>query len=251
MFCTNCGKNLGDTFRCDDCCIEFKEEQPINKLECSNISKKHNRKLFLNDISVSLETGDCLAVLGDNGSGKSTLMSVFAGLTAQDRGSILYNGSKITKKDRLKIGYVPQVPILIDYLTVKDNIELWKSVYKLDNTSNIPDFLEIDDMKNKKISNLSGGMKKKVSIAVALLNAPDFIIFDEAFAALDQKTVTSMLTYLKSKNDIGILYSSHSIYEIAELCNRAMVLKSGKVEYYSNDKMYFDEDNIKYLYSKF
>lgn len=257
MFCPNCGlqtdANNPLCMTCGFNLVEFKQEENynVNVLECQNITKSFNKKLFLDNISISVKSGECLGLLGDNGSGKSTIMSTFAGMLSPDSGEILYNGNKITKNDRMKIGYVPQNPILVEYLSVIDNLKLWKSVYGIDTYENIPEFLNLKEMENKKISSLSGGMKKKVCLGIALMNEPDFIIFDEAFAAVDQTTINQMINYLKTKKHIGVLYSSHNIFEITELCDRVLVLKSGKIEYYTNEKIRLDDNQIKFLYSKF
>lgn len=224
-----------------------------NMFGCKNISKSYKKDFALNDITFSLLQGECLGVVGDNGSGKSTLMSILAGMKTPEDGMVLYNYVEVTKKERKKISYVPQVPILIDYLTVKDNLKLWASVYNIKKLSDIlvPSCLNISEMYNKKISDLSGGMQKKVSIAIALMSKPDFIIMDEAFAALDSKTIMQLMQYLKNETNMGIIYSSHSIHEIIEICDRIIVIKNGSVSYYSEEKENFDENSVEFIYSKF
>ncbi len=227
--------------------IFFENGIIMDKIECVGICKSIGNKILLEDISLSVNSGECLGILGDNGSGKSTLMSIIAGTRSCNSGEILYNENTITKNIRKKIGYVPQVPVLLENLTVLDNLTLWKNIFEVEDFSNIPNFLKLEEVYRKKISSLSGGMKKKVSIGIALMNNPNFIVMDEAFAALDHKTVEEMLNYLK-KSNIGILYSSHSVYEISELCDRILVLKNGKVLHYSTQKEKLDEDYIKEIY---
>lgn len=222
-----------------------------NTLSCCKICKNFNKTKFLHDISIEVSTGKCLGILGNNGSGKSTIMSVFAGLSCADNGEILYNNIKINKEKRLKIGYVAQEPSIIEYLTVKENLKLWLDIYNLKNFDNIPKFLNIDDMLNKKVSKLSGGMKKKVCIAIALMNNPDFLILDEAFSAVDHDTIEKLIEYIKQNRQIGIIYSSHSIYEISKLCTDIIVLKNGEITYKSENIEKFDDEYIKFIYSKF
>lgn len=215
-------------------------------LKCQNIVKKYNKNVFLDRISLEVSSSECLGILGDNGSGKSTLMSIIAGILDYDGGEIFIDDVKISKKSRQKIGYVPQQPVLLENISVKDNIKLWESVYNIQN--NIPDFLQIEEFYSKKICDLSGGMKKKVSIAIALMNNPEYLILDEAFSAVDSKTIDNTIGYLKNKK-IGILYSSHNINEIIELCDKILVLKNGKISYASNEKI--DALGITNIYSKF
>lgn len=254
----------------------------INKFECKNITKKFNEvnNIILNNISIEIYEGECIGILGHNGSGKSTLMSILAGMTKFNSGEILYNNILLSKESknnknninnnlRLNIGYVPQTPLLIEDLTVFDNLSLWASIYNIKdfkkniNNLEVLQLLKIDEMLNKKISVLSGGMKKKVSIAIALMNNPRFLILDEAFAALDANTIDIMTKFLSSKvknKELGILYSSHNIQEIIDLCTKIIVIKDGNIVYFNNlddsnkdsNKINNLDDNlIKFLYSKF
>ncbi len=216
-------------------------------LQVKSISKSYKDVEILSEVSLQLKSGVILGLLGDNGSGKTTLMSILSGTKKANSGSILYNGKEITKQSRLKIGYVPQYPILIEYLTVLDNLKLWVTIYGLESLqkANIPEFLEMESMYKKKVSQLSGGMKKRLSIAIALMNRPEFLILDEAFAALDLVTVQHMMKYLKNNKEIGVLYSSHNIYEVAELCDQAVVLKGGKIQYESKNINKLGIDGLK------
>ncbi|MFI3114788.1 MAG: ATP-binding cassette domain-containing protein [Clostridia bacterium] len=213
-------------------------------LSCNNLSKDFNKTTILSNVSISVSKGECLGILGDNGSGKSTLMSIFAGVLAPTSGQILLNDS--LEFDRKKIAYVPQEPALFENLSVLDNYKIWLSAYNISDL-NIPEFLYTDP--KKKVSKLSGGQKKKISIAIALLNNPDFIIMDEAFASLDAKTVDLLTNYLKNNKNLGVLYSSHNILEIANICDRCIVLKNGQVHYEHTSKI--NLDNVQSLYEKF
>lgn len=230
----------------------------IQLLQAIGITKLYKNNTVLSNVSIFVRSGQCLGILGDNGSGKSTLMSIITSMTTATKGDVLLDGKKITKEDRLSIGYVPQDAILVEDLSVRDNLKLWASVYKLKDfkavISNIPEFLGIDEFLHKKVSTLSGGMKKKVAIAIALMNNPRFIILDEAFASLDAKTIVSMISYLKSLENVGIIYSSHNLQEITQLCQRVVVLKKGVITYTSPEASQpeiFTEEQQNYLISLF
>ncbi len=211
-------------------------------LSIKDIRKSYHRKRFLKDISLEVKKGERLGVLGDNGSGKSTLLSIVAGMNLADGGDILYCNQKIGKVQRRKISYVPQVPNLVEELSVKDNLRLWHNVYHLkdfDKTiSEIPNFLGIEKMLKKKVSSLSGGMKKKVSIAVSLMNQPELLILDEPYAALDFKTIEAFDEHLHSLKDLTILFASHDPRDISKLCNRAIFMKEGIVVHYQEQELH-------------
>ncbi len=202
----------------------------MNLLQCKSLCKVYNDKLTLKDISFEIGKGDIIGILGENGSGKSTLMSIIAGVQNATSGEILVDKKAITRENRLKIGYVPQEPVFLENITALDNIKLWQGIYGIDNYANIPDFLEIQSFSHKKIFALSGGMKKKVAIAISLMNNPEFLILDEAFSALDAKTVNYLIDYLLNRKDIGILFSGHSKHETQQLCNKTLALNNGRLE---------------------
>ena len=207
-------------------------------------------------MSLVVLEGQCVGVLGDNGSGKSTLISIVAGMQQADSGSVRLDGKAISKEMRKYIAYVPQAPILLEDLSVQDNIKLWKSVYedriKEDNYIELSNILDIDSVLKKRVSALSGGMKKRVSVLIALMHEPKFLLMDEAFAALDAKTIESLVAYLSKHADMGIIYSSHNIEEILRLCDRVYILKEGRLVYETDiDASQAKESQIELLYKYF
>lgn len=191
-------------------------------LEVCNIKKNYGKKEVLKNISLRIEDGECIGIIGPNGSGKSTLLSIIVGVLKPTSGKVLLEGD---------IGYVPQDNALMEELTVKDNLEFWGAVHSksinevLKNT--YIQALGIDEMLEQKVKRLSGGMKKRVNIAIALINNPQYIICDEACSALDilyKNEVVDYLLELKKKGKT-ILYTSHSGDEIERLCDKVCILK--------------------------
>lgn len=191
-------------------------------LEVCNIKKNYGKKEVLKNISLRIEDGECIGIIGPNGSGKSTLLSIIVGVLKPTSGKVLLEGD---------IGYVPQDNALMEELTVKDNLEFWGAVHSksinevLKNT--YIQALGIDEMLEQKVKRLSGGMKKRVNIAIALINNPQYIICDEACSALDilyKNEVVDYLLELKKKGKT-ILYTSHSRDEIERLCDKVYILK--------------------------
>ncbi len=221
-------------------------------LQVTGLQKQYQNIAVLKYISFHLEKGERLGILGDNGSGKSTLMSILAGVQKSDGGEVLFSGAPITRESRKRISYIPQEPELLEELTVKDNLALWVGIYGLgkakDVIATLPKFLAIEPMLQKKISSLSGGMKKKVSIAIAIMNHPDVIIMDEALSALDAKTVQEVLAYLLKQKDITLLYCSHNFSEVETICNRLVVLQNGVVAYETTDVSAQSKETIDKLY---
>ncbi len=233
MYCSNCGTKLQESAElchiCNAPCIAV--NTPL--LKVINLCKDHKNNFSLKDISFTINSGEFVAVLGDNGSGKSTLMSIIAGMNNFDSGQILFDDKAINKASKKFISYVPQEPILIDDLSVKDNLRLWQGIYYIKDfktlLSLIPDFLGIDKMLKKKVSTLSGGMKKKLSFAIALINKPRLLILDEPYAALDSHTIDCLNEYLSKLQGVSLLYSSHDVNEVSKLCKRAIIIKDGKI----------------------
>ena len=201
-----------------------------------SIRKKY-KKYVLEDISFSVEKGQCVGILGTNGCGKSTLLSIIAGTKKSDGGRIFYDGVDVTKNKSVftdYIGYVPQENPLIEELSVNDNLKLWysnsKKDLKKDFLNGVPAMLGLDAVKKIAVGKLSGGMKRRVSIAAALANDAPILILDELSAALDlvcKKEIREYLTQYLKKNGT-IIMTTHEEDEIA-ICNRLLIMKDGKL----------------------
>lgn len=203
-------------------------------IEVSHIFKKYERNI-LNDISFKVEKGDCVGIIGANGCGKSTLLSIMSGTNKCDSGDIFFNAENAVKDDTILkkyVGYVPQQNPLIEELSVWDNLNLWYSAHgkKLNDElkKGILNLLEIETIKNTCVAKLSGGMKRRVSIAIALAGDPEVLILDELSAALDIVCKNQVKEYLKYYLNNGgtIIMATHDESELA-LCNKIMVMKEG------------------------
>lgn len=212
-------------------------------LKVENISKKYGRKSVLEKVGFEAGEGECLGILGANGCGKSTLLSILAGVLKADEGSFFVDGenvfSKTSPSDNV-VGYVPQQPPLMEELSAKDNLKLWYCNSVLDMkkelNSGILAMLGIDEFLNVRVSKMSGGMKKRLSIGCAVANNPHILILDEPGAALDlvcKERIYSYLKDFKSKGGI-VLISIHEEYEI-NLCSRHYMLKNKKLTRFEYD----------------
>ena len=186
-------------------------------LNIDNISKAYGKKQIINNISFCANEGEAIGILGVNGSGKSTLLSCI-----------------VEKYSNLNLGYLPQANPLFEELKPVDNIRMWCKFTKNEIIEKLtkPPLLElgINDFIDKPVYKLSGGMKKRLSLATVLINNPNILLLDEPFAALDLPAKQDILTYMQQfiKNNGTIIMASHE-EEIFNFCNKVYLLKNGSL----------------------
>ena len=196
----------------------------------SQVKKKFGRKQILRDISFQVKCGECVAVVGRNGCGKSTLLQIMAGILKADEGSIRYFGQdtgKGKKVFRKYCGYVPQENPLMEDLTVKDNLSLWGAGRNAASEKVIEQF-GLGEIMHMPVENLSGGMKRRLSIACALLEWPPVLLLDEPTTALDiyyQENVRQWMGQYREMNGI-IVMTTHDEKEILA-ADRCLIMKDG------------------------
>lgn len=201
-------------------------------IEVKNISKRY-RNTVLDNISFTAEKGQCIGIIGANGCGKTTLLSIMAGVNKAQSGKIYYNNELADKKSVFKkyIAYVPQENPLIDELTTKDNLLLW-----LGSNKKIKDGFEngvlkdlgIDEFLNKQVNELSGGMKRRLSIGISLSNNAPIMLLDEPGSALDIYGKQEVNSYISNyvKNGGTVVMSTHDRDEI-DLCTKLYKIEDG------------------------
>lgn len=215
------------------------------KIEVKNINAFYGKKQVLENVSFSSKEGECIGILGFNGCGKSTLLSILSGILKPKSGEIIYdkeialsNGKFNKSIFSKKIGFVPQENPLIPELSVYDNLKLWydkKEDLEKDLKSGLLHKLGVDTYVDKKVNQLSGGMKKRVSIAIATINKPDILILDEPGAALDLACKEDIKEYLSEylKEGKNIIITTHEDIEL-ELCDKLFILKNKKLSEVDN-----------------
>ena len=198
------------------------------------INKKYKRQI-LKDISFEADKGQCIGILGANGCGKTTLLSIMAGVRTADSGEIYYNGKNIADNKGIidkYVGYVPQENPLIEELSVKDNLRLWyrgnRKEFENQLYNGVGKLLGIDRYAKKTVSKLSGGMKRRLSIAIALINNASVLILDEPGAALDLICKAEIMDYLREYTKSGgtVVLTTHDEKEM-ELCDKIYIIKDG------------------------
>ncbi len=208
-------------------------------LEFVGVGKRYGKKTILKDINIEICNGDIVGVIGGNGAGKSTLLSLSASALKQDKGKICIEGNDIYKDIRTyrhKVGYVPQKIALFEELTVKDNLSFWKNKNYQDYQEKLIGILNLEEWMKTKVKALSGGTKRRVNMAVGLMNNPEIIIMDEPMVGIEigiKKNVYSLLEEM-AKQGKQVILSTHEMWGIEKICNKIIILKEGNVVYYGN-----------------
>lgn len=208
-------------------------------IEIKDVTKSYGRQKVLQNVSFEIMEGELFGLLGPNGAGKSTLIDILTGIQSMDSGEIFINGKSI-KTDKVEIrkhlGLVPQDIALLEELNAVDNLEYFGGLYGLAGTelkSQIEKLLEVaglTDKKKEKVKNYSGGMKRRLNIAVAMLHNPSILILDEPTVGVDAQSRQHIFDYIQSLAEQGttILYTSHYMEEIEALCKRVFILDLGE-----------------------
>ena len=208
------------------------------ELYIKHITKQFKNFTAVNDISLRITPG-IWGLLGANGAGKTTLMRIIAGIMKPDQGEILYDGipiSELKESYRDVFGYLPQEFGFYPEFTVRNYLEyvsVLKGLTKEDSRRKIDELLEqltLSDVRNKKISRLSGGMKRRVGIAQALLNEPEVLILDEPTSGLDPGERVRFRNLLSEfANGRIVLISTHIVSDVEYIATQNAIMKNGEL----------------------
>ena len=220
----------------------FKNQKPLVSLK--KISLTFGKRQILDDISFNINKGEILGMLGPNGVGKSTIFNLITGLIKPDYGSINFDNIDATnypiylRTTKFKVGYVPQHGGYFHDLTMLENLKAIGEILIKDpkeRNTKIDELIskfELDSVQNIKAKFLSGGQKKKLVIAIALLGNPKVLLLDECFAALDVLTIKMLqeiIVNLQNENRITICICDHQARDLLVCVDVAMILNNGKV----------------------
>ena len=219
-------------------------------LKLEDIVIKYKKKTILSDVRLTAVPGEIIGLLGANGSGKSTLLSVIAGAKKAESGKLSINDIKFSEKPdeyRKYIGYVPQENPLIAELSCLDNLRIWSKLGKEEMRELIStkplSILGVHEFCDKKVKDLSGGMKKRLSITATLITNPSILLMDEPFAALDMVAKHDILQYMSTFKAAGgtMIVASHE-ESVLDYCDRIYFIKNGQVTELdkNSDKSYID-----------
>ena len=220
----------------------FKEEESF--IELKKISMFYNKREILNNLSLKINKQEVLGMLGPNGVGKSTIFHIITGLKDPSYGKVYINGTDCTdlpiyeRATRFRLGYVPQYGGFIQDLSLLDNLKLVAEIHIKDKNirqskiDKIISQFEFDPLLNIKSKNLSGGQKKKLVIAMSLINDPKILLLDEPFAALDILTIKMLqeiIVSLQEMEKITVVVCDHQARDLLSCVDRAIVLSNGKI----------------------
>ena len=209
-------------------------------IQVSNLSKSFGTLQAVNTISFSVKKGDIFGFLGPNGAGKSTTINMMSTILKSDTGSIIIDGYDL-KKDpdacKNSIGVVPQEISLYDKFSAYDNLLFWGSLYKVptselkNNIENMFELIGLSDRKHDLVSTYSGGMKRRINIAAALLHNPTVLFMDEPTVGVDPQSRNRIFEIVETLNQQGmtIVYTTHYMEEVERLCNRIAIIDDGKI----------------------
>ena len=208
-------------------------------LSVSSLHKTYGNTTVVADLSFAVEPGTCFGLLGPNGAGKTTTLRLCLGLTAPDRGEIRLNGYSIpaaAQKARARVGVVPQFDNLDPDFTASENLLVFGRYFGLSDSevkAQIPELLEFASLGSKadaRIATLSGGMKRRLTLARSLVNNPDIVFLDEPTTGLDPQARHLIWERLKQLKSAGktLILTTHFMDEAERLCDRLIVIDHGK-----------------------
>lgn len=190
------------------------------------------------DVSLEIPTGQIFGLLGPNGAGKSTSISIMTGLIDCDSGSVTLNGlNPQSKQARFKIGLIPQSIALYEELSALDNLNFFASLYDLPKNTMSQrmewalEFVGLSDRANDRVSQFSGGMKRRLNLAASLLHDPDYIFMDEPTAGVDPQSRNKLFENVLKLKELGktIIYTTHYMEEAQKLCDNVGIIDHGQL----------------------
>ena len=205
-------------------------------IKITNLFKSYGDKKALDNLSLEIKEGSVFGLLGVNGAGKTTLLSILNGLVAKDSGEVALFGLNLDKdlKEIKKISsIIPQHLAFYENLTVKENLDFFASIQKAteEHFEQAIAINSLGELLNQEASTLSGGQKRRLNIAIGLLNNPKIIYFDEPTVGVDPKSRNEILDSIKGYKKLGItvVYTSHYMNEIEKTCDEVAIINSGKL----------------------
>ena len=233
----------------------------MSELVIENLKKTFKKRTVVQDVSLTIKSGEIVGLLGPNGAGKTTSFYMIVGLIPSDRGHISLDGANISKmpihsRAKLGLSYLPQEPSIFRKMTVAENI---LAILELQNLTRekmnarlegLLQELGISHIKNNPAISLSGGERRRVEIARCLASDPAFILLDEPFAGIDPIAVIDIQKIIKylAEQKIGILITDHNVRETLGICDRAYIVNQGKILASGLPKTLANDQNVKDVY---
>lgn len=209
-------------------------------LRIKSLHKNFGNVQALRNVTLEINRGEFFGLLGPNGAGKTTLMNIIIGFLEADEGEVFLDDEKITIGNTLirnKIGYVPQEISLYQELSAHQNLKIFGQLYGIpakelnDKIVRVMELVQLKERLNDKVKEFSGGMKRRLNLAVSLLHDPEVLLCDEPTVGVDPQSRNAIFDMLHSLNKQGktILYTTHYMEEAERLCSRMAIIDYGKI----------------------
>lgn len=209
-------------------------------LKINHISKNFNSITALQNVCLNIQKGEFFGLLGPNGAGKSTLMNIIIGFLPSDSGQVMLGDHEVSIDDievRKKIGYVPQEISLFLELSAYKNLKIFGQLYRISSSQldekikKVLNLVQLSDRRKDAVKEFSGGMKRRLNLAVSLLHDPEIILCDEPTVGVDPQSRNAIFDMLVELNKSGktIVYTTHYMEEAERLCSRLAIIDHGKI----------------------
>jgi lipopolysaccharide export system ATP-binding protein len=233
----------------------------MSELIVENLRKRYKARTVVQDISISVKSGEVVGLLGPNGAGKTTSFYMMVGLVPLDGGRILLDGKDLGKmpihrRARLGLSYLPQEPSVFRKLNVEENILAILELRKLSPEQMEQELevllqeLHITHLRHNSSVSLSGGERRRVEIARCLATNPQFILLDEPFAGIDPIAVLDIQKVIRflTGRGLGVLITDHNVRETLGICDRAYIVNDGKVLAAGHPEEIVHNDSVREVY---
>lgn len=214
----------------------------MTSLQAEDIAKSYNGRQVVQGVHLEVKGGEVVGLLGPNGAGKTTTFHLMVGLVRPDRGKVFLNGEDLTSapvhmRARAGVGYLPQEPSVFRHLSVEQNLLAILETLPLSDderrqkTAGLLEEFGVSHLARHQAHTLSGGERRRVEIARALVLSPYFLLLDEPFTGVDPIAVADiqqMIRHLTARG-IGVLITDHNVRETLSICDRAYILSEGSV----------------------
>ncbi len=231
-------------------------------LSADHLAKSYGKRRVINDVSVSIGSGQIVGLLGPNGAGKTTCFYMIAGILDADQGRIAIDDTDITRlpvhrRAQLGLGYLPQEPSVFRKLSVAENVlailETRRDLGRAERQAQLDQLLDefhVSHLRDSPGAALSGGERRRVEIARALASEPKFMLLDEPFAGVDPISVNDIksVIYQLRERGIGVLITDHNVRETLDICERAYIVGEGRVIAEGNTDAILANEDVRRIY---
>ena len=208
-------------------------------LQIQNLSKSYGEAPALDRFSLDMERGEVLGLLGPNGAGKTTLISILSGTLPGFSGSVTFQGKNLFSDRSLKnrLGIVPQDMAFYEELSAMDNLLFWGGLSDISRSElkrraeELLKSVELSDRAKEPVKRFSGGMKRRLNVAIGLLHSPDLLLLDEPTVGIDVQAKVSILEIIKrvGREGTAVIFTTHQLAEVEETCSRIAIMDHGRI----------------------